>query len=148
MSAEQNKELVRRHFEEIYNRGNLAFADECCTPGYLLHDPVRPDTPAGPEGMKDHGRWAREVAPDIHFEVEDVIAEGDRVAVRYRFTGTHRGTLMGIPATGKFATMTGVTFYRMESGRIAEAWLHWDVLAALRAMDVQLPGAAPHAAHA
>lgn len=147
MSPEKSKELIRRHYDELYNRGNLGFAEECCTSTFVAHDPVHPDTPMGPAGMKEHARWAREVAPDIHFDVEDLIVEGDRAAVRYRFTGTQHGTLMGIPPSGKLGTMTGVTFYRLENDRIAEAWMHWDVLAAMRAIGVTMPGMVSHEAH-
>lgn len=145
MSIEKSKQLIRRHFEELYNRGNLAFADDCWAATGVLHDPAMPDLPTGPEGAKQHVRMAREAAPDLHFEIEDLIGDDDLLAVRYRFSGTQRGPILGIPPTNKFATMTGVTFYRMHEDRIVEAWVHWDVLGMLRAMGVPLPGAATEA---
>jgi steroid delta-isomerase-like uncharacterized protein len=145
MSTDRNKDIVRRHFEEIYNHGNYDFADECCTPDVLFHDPLWPETPTGPRGLREYAHWARAAAPDLRFEIEDIIAEGDRVAVRYHFSGTQHGPILGIPPTGRFAVMTGLTFYRMKEGRIAEAWVHWDVLAMLRAMGVPVPGAAQEA---
>jgi steroid delta-isomerase-like uncharacterized protein len=147
MSEMEPRELIRKHFDEMYNRGNLDFAERFCAPGFMMHDPVRPDTVHGPDGLKEYVRWAREGASDLHFDVETVIVEGDHAAARFRFSGTQDGPILGIPATGRFATMTGQSFYRLHEGRVAEVWVHWDVIGLLRGMGVQLPGVAAEPAH-
>lgn len=140
MSLKKNRELIREYFEQMYNRGNLDFAEHAWAPHGMLHDPVLPDLPAGPEGSRRHARWARDAAPDLHFEIEDMLAESDLVAVRYKFTGTQQGPILGIAPTGNFATMTGLSLFRIADGRIQESWTHWDVLGMLRNLGVTLPG--------
>src|SRR5947209_9086824 len=102
MSAEDNAASFRRWIEEGWNRGNVDLVDELYSPDYVTHS-VGPDLPPTREGLKMFIRALREGLPDLDCPVEDTIAEGDRVAGRFSLRGTHTGTLLGIPATGKTA---------------------------------------------
>jgi predicted ester cyclase len=99
MSSEDNKALVRRFFEEVLNEKRVDRADELVAPDYLDHAAVPGQAP-GLEGAKQ--RWAMYFAaiPDLHTTIDDMVAEGDRVVVRYTGEGTQKGELLGIPPTG------------------------------------------------
>ncbi len=137
MSEQANRELVLRHFEEIFNRGNMAFVDEAYTEDAVIHDAIVPDIPPGPKGVRQYLRTYAGPVPDIHFEVTELIADGDMLAAHWVASGTHKGTLLSLPATGRHMEAEGVSIYRMEDGRIAEAWNYWDVIAMLRSMRLE-----------
>jgi predicted SnoaL-like aldol condensation-catalyzing enzyme len=90
MSVEENKAIVRRVFEEIWNKGNLALVDELYASDYIRHN-ASAGSPPGPAGEKRHRAAFRAAFPDLAITAGDVIAEGDRVAVRYHWQGTHQG---------------------------------------------------------
>ena len=121
MSIETNKATVRRYYDEVKNRGNLALLDELVTPNYLEHNPI-PGQGQGLEGLR---RRAETMAAIFRSEitVEDVIASGDRVVVRFTNLVRHQGTFMGLPATGKSATVQGIAIHRLQDSRIAERWI-------------------------
>ncbi len=138
MQAEENKAVIRRFLEEVFKGGNLDLADELFAPDYVLHDPAVPEEVRGPEGIKQYVSMYRSAYPDTRFTVEDSIAEGDRVAYRWTFRGTHRGELMGIPPTDEQVTITGITIDRISGGKIEEEWNNFDRLGVLQQI-----GAAP-----
>ena len=115
MSTEQNKALVRRFYEEVFNKKNLASLDEFVDPQIVEHD-LPPGLPAGSEGTRQFIGMYLAAIPDLHLTAHDMIAEGDRVAARITYGGTHRGELMGIPTTGKQATVTGIQIVRIAGG--------------------------------
>ena len=82
MSTEENKALARRVLEEMFNKGNLDLADEVFAPDYVDHDPAMPEDIRGPEGFKEYVSIFRTAFPDIHLEIEDQVAEGDKVVTR------------------------------------------------------------------
>jgi steroid delta-isomerase-like uncharacterized protein len=127
MSAE-NKALSRRLLEEAFNAGRLDVTDELVANDYVGHDAALPEEVRGPAGLKELIGGYRAAFPDIHLAIEDQIADGDRVVTRWSGKGTHQGELMGMPATGKQATVTGITIDRIAAGRIAESWTSWDTL--------------------
>jgi steroid delta-isomerase-like uncharacterized protein len=127
MSAE-NKALARRLVEEALNAGRLEVVDELVASDFVEHDPSLPEEVRGPAGVKELIAGYRAAFPDIHITIEDQIADGDYVVSRWSGTGTHQGELMGMPATGKQATVTGITIDRIADGRIAESWDNWDTL--------------------
>ncbi len=137
MSEQGNRDLILRHFEEIFNKGNLAFVDEAYTDDAVIHDAVVPDIPAGPSGVRKYLRTYAGPVPDFHFEVTELIADGDMLAAHWTAGGTHAGSLLSLPATGRHMEARGVSIYRMEEGRIAEAWNYWDVIAMLRSMGLE-----------
>jgi predicted SnoaL-like aldol condensation-catalyzing enzyme len=82
MSTEENKALARRVLEEMFNKGNLDLADEVFAPDYVDHDPAMPEDIRGPEGFKEYVSIFRTAFPDLHLEIEDQVAEGDKVVTR------------------------------------------------------------------
>ena len=134
MSPENNKALVRRFYEEVFNQRNLAVVDEICTSDHQFHNP--PTTLHGREEFKQLLSLYLTAFPDARFTVEDEIAEGDRVASRYTFRGTHQVALMGIPPTGKQVTVTGIIMNRIAGGKSAEGWLNFDALGLLQQLGV------------
>src|SRR5512147_3222041 len=114
-----NKQLIEKYIDEIYNKGNLKYADEVCTPTLMLHDVTLLEPPLGPEAVKQFARMYREPCPDLRVEIEDIIEQNDKVAIRWKATGTHKGTLFGIAPTKKFVTVTGQTFFKSTKGLIA-----------------------------
>ena len=130
MSTEDNKALVRRFYEEVFNQRNLALVDQLFTTNHMFHNP--PTTLHGREEFKQLLSVYITAFPDARFTVEDEIAEGDRVASRYTFRGTHQGELMGIPPTGKQVTVTGIIINRIAGGQSVEGWLNFDALGLLQ----------------
>ena len=126
--AETNKAIFHRYFEEVLNAGNLDLIDELIALNYVSHYPTGYDFGGGPEDVKQIVTTVRTGFPDVHFSVEDVLAEGDRVVGRWTFRGTHQGDFMGIPATDKSVSVMGIAIYRIVEGKIAEAWVAWDAL--------------------
>ena len=138
MSTEDNKALAQRWLEEVWNKGDLSLIDELIAPNYVLHDPTRPGL-RGRAGIKESIAMFRTAFPDLHFTIEDQVAESEKIVTRYTVQGTHLGTLMGIPATGKQGTITGIDIYRIMDGQIEEAWSNWDTLGLLQRIGVIPP---------
>ena len=134
--SEENKTLSRHVLEEVFNAGNLDVIDEIISEDYVHHDPAMPEEGHGREHLKEFARMYRSAFPDIHIEVEDQIAEGDRVATRWRGTGTHEGELMGISPTGNRVTVVGNTIERIAEGQIAETWDNYDALGMMQQLGV------------
>ena len=127
MSLEANKALVRRQFDEIWNAHNLDVIDELFAPDYIGHYYPYPAM-QGPDMVKRIAVMLRTGFPDSHYTVEDLIAEGDRVATRYTFYGTHTGDYQGFAPTGKPAQMTGMLVSLIVDGRFVEEWVNADLL--------------------
>jgi steroid delta-isomerase-like uncharacterized protein len=130
--AEENKALVRRWFEDLFNEGNLDVADEIIDPDHLGHDPTLPDLPIGPEGQKQLVNLYRSAFPDARITIEKQVAEGDTVATRWTGRGTHQGELMGVAPTGNQVTLTGIDISRISEGKIVETWTNYDALGMLQ----------------
>ena len=131
MSTEENKATVRRYFEEALNQGNLALANELNAPNWVYHDPAVPDV----RTIEDYAQWftqIRSAYPDFHVAIEDLVAEGDQVVVRYTWRGTNTGNFvtpaMQIPATGKQVAVTGMSIVRFAGGKGVEVWNQTDSL--------------------
>lgn len=141
MSVEGNKAMLRRGFEEGVNRGNFAVVDELIGPSYVNHS--FPDA-RGPEGFKQVIGMFRSAFPDICVTVEEMIAEGEKVATRGTWRGTQRGAFMGIPPTGRQITVSYSDFWRIENGKAVENWVQMDLLGLMQQLGViPAPGAAP-----
>jgi steroid delta-isomerase-like uncharacterized protein len=142
MSLDDNKAVVRRQYEEGLNRRNLGIMSECLTADYVHHMPMSPE-PLGLGPFEEMLNGFLAAFPDMQVTLEDLVAEGDRVAARTSFRGTHRGEFMGIPATGKQVAFTGNDIYRIVDGRIAEEWAQFDALGLMQQLGaVPLPAAA------
>ena len=139
--SEQNKKLVRRITDEILNQGNLAVVDERFAGDYVGHTFTEIQ---GPEGVKKQFvSPLRSAFPDLHYIVEDQLAEGDKVATRWTCQGTHEGTFQGVPPTGKEVTFVGMTIFRVANGKIVEGWTNADMLGLMQQL-----GAVPAPEHA
>jgi steroid delta-isomerase-like uncharacterized protein len=123
MLSETNKTVSRRFFEEVWNNGKLNVLDEIIAKDHVNSGPgTIPGLPAGPEGSKQFVTAYRSAFPDVHFTVDEQIAEGDKVMTRWTGHGTHQGELAGLPATGKSTTVSGIVVDRIVNGKIAESW--------------------------
>jgi steroid delta-isomerase-like uncharacterized protein len=136
MSAEENKALARRVLEEMFNKGNLDAADELLTPDYVDRDPAMPEDIHGPDGFKEYVGAYRTAFSDLHLEIEDQIAEGDKVVTRWTGTGTHDGELAGIPPTGNRVTLPGMEIVRISDGKLVEGWEGYDMTNLMRQLGV------------
>lgn len=141
MSVEVNKETVRR-FYDATDRQNLDEIAGLTTPGYRLHFGGMPEMDrAGALGL--FGMFFAAI-PDVRHNVVELVAEGDRVAIRLRITGTQQGELMGVPPTGKPVDFGAINILRLTDGKVAEQWLNADMLAVLRQIGaIPTPQAAP-----
>jgi hypothetical protein len=108
---ENNKALTRWWWEEVWIKGNVAAMDEFMAANYVDH-PNLPGLPPGPEGMKQALSNYRAAVPELQATLDDILAEGDRVALRWSARGTHLGEWLGVPPTGEHFTMSGITIYR------------------------------------
>lgn len=129
---EDNKTLVRRVFEEVWNQRKLEVADQLLASDYVSHDPASPDFGRGPDALKRLVKYYTDAFPDTHFTVDEMISEGDRVVARWTVTGTQRGQLGDIPATNRQVTVTGVEIVRISNGKVQEARTTWDALGLMR----------------
>jgi steroid delta-isomerase-like uncharacterized protein len=129
--SEGNKIIVRRMTEEVWSKGNLDTVDELVASDVVI-DLVPPDFPPGREGMKLSVGMYRSAFPDLQVTSDFEIAEGDRVAQHWTSRGTHRGELMGIPASGTKVTFNGVSIYRIRGGKITKVWGAADQLGVMR----------------
>ncbi len=120
-----NESVVRRFFEELWNAGDLDCADVVLAPGHVHH--IGDDRLDGPDEVKDTVTRFRTAFPDLHFALDDVVSDGDRVAVRWTATGTHEAGFGGVPASGRSARWTGIDLVRLDEGRIVELWASADV---------------------
>jgi steroid delta-isomerase-like uncharacterized protein len=125
---------MRRFFEEVYNRGNLAVADELAAPDFVSHDAGNPTHDR--DGVKQTVRAIRAAFPDVRFTADDVLEDGDTVVVRFTMRGTQRGDFMGIPATHKPIVVTGIDIVRFGAGRAVEHWHEWSGLGLLQQLGV------------
>jgi steroid delta-isomerase-like uncharacterized protein len=131
MSTTENKELVRRYYEEMWNRWDFALADELIGEEIVFRGSLGVGV-RGREAFKEYMRTVCAAFPDFHNQIEELVAEADRVVARLTYTGTHRGELFGIAATGRRVTYAGVAIFRIAVGRFVEGWVLGDVHALVR----------------
>jgi predicted ester cyclase len=138
MSAEENKAIIRRYIEEAWNKGNVNIIDQVMADNYARYIPG-PELPLDREGQKQRIRAFRLAFPDFHLTIDDMVAEGDKVAFRMTGTGTQHGTFMGIAPTGRQTTITIIDIARFASGKIVEHWGNRDELGMLLQLGVIIP---------
>jgi steroid delta-isomerase-like uncharacterized protein len=126
-ASEQNKATARAVFE-IWNTGETERLDALVASHVVHHDPHDPNSDDGLVGLKRTIERNREAFPDMHLTVEDQVAEGDKVATRWRGEMTHTGKIAGIDPTGRRVTIAGMALERFEDGKIVEGWRNIDVL--------------------
>ena len=135
MSTESNKALVRHLVDEVQNRGNIAAMDEIAAPTFVNHS-APPGMSSDREGLKQLTLLFRQAFPDGVMTVEDMLAEGDLVATRKTFRGTHQGEFMGIPPTGRHVAIGLIDIVRVVDGRVVEHWNVVDNLGLLQQLGV------------
>ncbi|KRT73352.1 MAG: hypothetical protein XU12_C0010G0090 [Deltaproteobacteria bacterium CSP1-8] len=142
MSKEQNKALLSRIIKEVFNQGKISLIDDLLAPGFVEHEELPPGIPPGREAVKQHCTLFRSAFPDLKVTIDDTIAEGDKVAVRCTWSGTHEGEFMGIPPTGKSVSFGVIDIVRIAGGKVVE---HWGQMDAMRMMQqlgaISTPGA-------
>ena len=124
MSTENNKATAQRWYEEVFNAGNLSVINELLSPNFRDYDdPV--DLASGVEGARQFVGMCHSAFPDLHITIEDWVVEGDKVVARFTARGTNNGSFMGMPPTGKQATIAGIDILGFENGKIVA---HWGIL--------------------
>ena len=135
MSIESNKTIVRRYYDEVLNGGRIAVLDELATGDYVENDPF-PGQGDGRSDLKARVSTLLTAFSPCTFTIEDVVAEGDRVAVRWTSSGNHSGDFLGMPPTYRDYTITGIDIHRMTGGRMAEHWHVVDQLSQLQQLGM------------
>jgi steroid delta-isomerase-like uncharacterized protein len=125
------KEMAQRWYSEVMSEGKTEVIDELCAPDFVDHDPL-PGSTADLAGLKDFVAQIRAAFPDMQVTADDIVAEGDRLAVRSTMRGTHEGDFMGIPGSGKKVEVSNYDFVRFENDQAAE---HWGVIDSAALME-------------
>jgi len=149
MSAQEEldkqKASVRRVVEEIYNQGKLEVIDQLFSPKCTFHDPVgdvvKPRSSHDLEGFKDDVVAIRTALPDVHYEIDGLVAENNEVVTRWTAQGTHSGTALAVAATNKKVTITGMTACKFDQGRIVDHFTQSDTLAVMAKVGIPVAAA-------
>jgi steroid delta-isomerase-like uncharacterized protein len=140
MPIDRPDSLIRRIFEEAFNQGNLAVVDELLSLDHLTHNTFG-GAPNGPQGLKWLIAMFRTAFPDLKCTIEDEIREGDKFSAHWTMRGTHKGSFLGNPPTGRPVTVQGIIFARAENGRMVEDWILTDQLGILQQLGLVPPPA-------
>jgi steroid delta-isomerase-like uncharacterized protein len=127
-----NKTIVRRLYEEVWNKRRLEIVDQLLSPSHALSDPIVSDSQIGPELYKRRVVEFTAGFPDLRFTIEDMIAEKGKVVVSWIFSGTQQGDFMGIPASGRKVSVEGITIHYVTNGKILDSFARWDALGLMR----------------
>ncbi|MDX1522801.1 MAG: ester cyclase [Anaerolineae bacterium] len=133
--SDENKAVVRRFFQEVFDNGNLEAIDQLMAADVVDHE-LPPGLPPGREGTKAFLGMFLSAFPGMKMTIEDEMADGDKVVTRWTVTGTHTGELMGIPPTNKQVTVAGIDINRVAGGQIAEHWGQFDQMGMMQQLGV------------
>ena len=127
MSLRENKDVIRRHYEELFNGRRLDIAAEITAEDYVEHGVAAfaervGDRPDAVEGLKETVRWLTDAFPDLHIEINDLVAEGDKVLAYITMRGTHEGLFQGIPPSGRTFEAKAMHLFRIRDGKAVEHW--------------------------
>jgi steroid delta-isomerase-like uncharacterized protein len=139
MSTEQNKATMHRVFEDVLSRGNLEIIPELIASEYRYQSPLGLEA-GGPEGFRDMVVAFRTAFPDLLCIIDNILAEGDYVALHYTMSGTFRGEFAGTKPTGKRFAFPGSIFVRLTNGKEAEAIGFYDTLSFYQQLGIPIPG--------
>jgi steroid delta-isomerase-like uncharacterized protein len=120
LTTEENKQVLRRFTDEFINTGAPSLAEEFVSPDAVFHAPTSPEPLRGPAGYLQLLGMLRGAFPDVRWTLEEMVAEGDKVAARFTMRGTHQGAFLGLPPSGRAFAATSMAFYRFENGKIVE----------------------------
>ena len=139
--SSDNRAIVLRLYEEVWNKRRLEFASELISPSHALHGANFSGSSIGPEA------YGRQVSlfvaglPDLRFAIEDTVVENDKVVACWTISGTHKGEFMGVPATGKKVSIEGMTIHHIADGKIMDSYSSWDALGVMQQLGaVPVPG--------
>jgi predicted ester cyclase len=135
MTIEQNKQIMTRMIEEIWNQGNLATADELFAPDHT--SPSAPQLPPGSDGVKFLVKMFRDAMPDYHMSIDLMVADEAQVCARFTQSGTHTGgdLMGGMKASGRKATWTEIGVLKIKDGKITESWYEVDMLSMIQQLN-------------
>jgi predicted ester cyclase len=134
MSIENNKTIMRRMIEEVWNKGNMKVADELFSADHT--SPSAPDLPPGPDSVKMLATMFREAMPDYHMDIDLIFADEKKVAARFTQSGTHTGgELMGMKPSGRKATWTEIGVLEIENDKIVKSWYEVDMLSMIQQLS-------------
>ena len=139
MTPAENKTVVNRFVEEVINQGRLDRADDLVVADFVELDPL-PGQQPGREGLKEVIAQMRAAFPDIHWVLDEQMAEGEKVVSRFTWSGTHRGTFLGIPATGRSINVKGVVIDRIVEGKMVDSRILMDGLSMMQQLGALSPG--------
>lgn len=131
MSVRENKALISRYYNDLWNKWNLAVADDLIAYEIAFRGSLAV-TVQGLDGFKEYVNMVRAAFPDFHNSIEELIAEGDKVVARLTYSGTHRGELFGIAPTGRRVTYSGIAIFRIAEGKISDGWVIGDTLGLMK----------------
>ena len=133
-----NKAIVRRLYEEVWNRRKLEVVSEIISPSHALHAPniSGSSSSIGPEAYKRQISLLLAGYPDLHWTIEDTIAEKDKVVVCWTISGTHKGDYMGVPATNKKVSVDGITIHHVAGGKIMDSYSNWNIFGMMQQLGV------------
>jgi steroid delta-isomerase-like uncharacterized protein len=132
----ESKAIVRRLYEEVWNKRRVELVDELMSPSHAMHDNHLPDSGVGPEAYKRNVARFVKSFPDLHLTVEDMVAENDKVAVSWTISGTHKGEFRGIPPTGNKVSVQGITINHIANGKIMDSDISFDYLSLMQQLGV------------
>jgi steroid delta-isomerase-like uncharacterized protein len=135
MSAD-NKAIVRRLYEEVWNKRKLEVIDEIISPSHALQASNIFGSSIGPEAYKRNVLLFFAGYPDLHWTIEDTIAEKDKVVACWTISGTHKGDYLGVPATNKKVSVEGITIHQITNGKIMDSYVSWDIWGMMQQLGV------------
>jgi steroid delta-isomerase-like uncharacterized protein len=137
VSGETNKDIIRRYYDVLWNRWDLAVAEELLSSEITFRGSLGVSV-QGLKGFTDYLESVRAAFPDFHNTIEDLITEGDKVVARLTYRGTHRGILFGIVPTNRPVVYTGIAIFRIRGGKIADGWVMGDTLGLVQQLGATL----------
>jgi len=140
MSAEENVQMMRRWFQEVWNEGRMQTIHELFSPQGVAHGQESPEAELrGPAEFEAFVKKTRSAFPDMQLAVEDVFATGDKGVLRWSGVMKHTGDAMGMPASGRTVRLRGITLVRFADGKVVESWDNWDQLGMLQQIGAVSP---------
>jgi steroid delta-isomerase-like uncharacterized protein len=135
----ETKAIVRRLYEEVWNKRRLEVVNEIISPSHALNDPQMTGSAVGPDAYKRQVTLFIAAFPDLHFTIQEIVAEKDKVVVSWVISGTHKREFRGIPASNKKVTIEGITINHVINGKITDSDVSVDYLGLLQQLGVTLP---------
>ena len=132
MSKTDNEKLIRKYFDEVWNRGKLEMLNDIIAPIYINHNPGMANPVPGPEGLKPIIAGIRKAFPDLNYVIENIVVSDDQVAVYTTMHGTHKGDFFGLAPTNKVINVSQMQIERIENNQIVEHWRVTDELTLLK----------------